>query len=58
MKVLFYIGFHEIKTLQRAHYPFAPCLHNGFTLCKIFHMQNVLNNGKQHVIDIAMMAKQ
>jgi hypothetical protein len=33
------------------------CLHNSSILCKIYHMWNVLSNGEQHVIDIAMMVR-
>jgi hypothetical protein len=32
------------------------CLHNNFILCKISHMQTILNNSKE--LDIVMMARQ
>ncbi len=57
----FFVGYPKIKTPQHAPYPFASyCAHACIVVlhsAKISCMQNVLNNGEEHIVDIAMMVR-
>jgi hypothetical protein len=60
--MLFYFGFYENQSFEIGSLPTYPllctCLHNNSIICKISHMQSVLNSDKELTIDIIMMVKQ